>query len=97
LTFNVTVPSVSGLNRTGRAAPWTLALLLPLALMRRSRRKLLPMLALLMMLSAGAFCMSGCGSGANGYFGQAEQNYNVTVTGTSGSKTHTANLTLQVQ
>jgi hypothetical protein len=94
VTLSVTAPATSAMERSGRAAPWTLALLLPLALLRRSRRKLLPMLGLVLMLGAGALSLSGCGSKSSG---QPAVSYTVTLTGTSSTVSHTASVTLTVQ
>jgi len=40
--------------------------------------------------------LSGCGSGV-GFFGTAQRNYTVGVTGTSGALSHTSNVTLTVE
>ena len=54
---------------------------------------------LLWLLAAGGAAMaglSGCGSG-NGFFGQPQKTYNVTVTLTVGTLSRSTNLTLTVQ
>ncbi len=74
---------------------------LPLAGTRRMRRAAQRLgrrtcLALFLLLSLGAVAgLTGCGGG-NSSFGHA-QNYNITVTVTSGAVQHTSNVTLQVQ
>ena len=72
------------------------ALLLPFARrLRRMGRKLTPML--LLVVSAAAIAgLTGCVS-SNGFFGQTQQSYNITVTLTTGSLSHSTNLTLTVQ
>jgi hypothetical protein len=47
----------------------------------------------LLLTSLGV--LTGCGVG--GYFNQPEKTYIITVTGTSGSLTHTTTVTLTVQ
>lgn len=52
-----------------------------------------------LVLLAGAMTMaglSGCGN-RNGFFGQAPQNYPITITATSGTIQHSVNVTLNVQ
>jgi len=84
-------------------APMLLGLLLlPLARMRRSRQRfgrLLSMLLMVVGLATGLVAMAsiaGCGS-HNGYFGQQQQSYSVTVTATSGSVVHSTTVNLTVQ
>jgi sugar lactone lactonase YvrE len=50
--------------------------------------------ALLALAALGV--MTGCGS-SSGFFGQQQQSYTVTVTGTSGAITHSATVTLTVE
>jgi hypothetical protein len=75
-------------------------LLLPFSQrLRRSSRKLgrATSLALLLLIGLGAVAgLTGCGSGS-GYFSQAQQTYNVTVTGNSGTLTHSTTVTLTVE
>jgi hypothetical protein len=71
---------------------WAL-LLLPLAgtrRLRRSRKRMQRLMAIAVFLfvgGAGLATITGCGSG-NGFFGQAPQNYSVTVTATAGTVQH---------
>jgi len=79
-------------------APFSLALLLlPFAgWLRKSGRRLCRMVALLLLLGAGAAAMagvSGCGSNI-GFFGMAPKTYTVTVNGTMGELSHNANTTV---
>jgi hypothetical protein len=65
----------------------------------RKRKGLMRMLCVaLLLLSGGAFTtlLGGCGS-TNGFFGQAQQSYSVTLTATSGSVTQTSVVTLVVE
>jgi hypothetical protein len=75
-------------------------LLLPLAGMRRRLGKSLGRTILtLFLLVAGASAMaglSGCGT-ASGFFGQPETTYNVLITATSGSLSHSTSVTLTIQ
>jgi ABC-type transporter Mla subunit MlaD len=57
------------------------------------------MLSVLLLLAAGAAAMvglSGCVSNT-GFFTQPQHSYTVTVTGVSGSLSHTSNVTLTVE
>lgn len=76
------------------------ALLLPFAIrLRRAGKRLGQTAAWLLLLAAGAISvagMSGCGSG-NGFFGQAQQSYTVTITVTTGALSHSTNVTLTVE
>jgi hypothetical protein len=60
---------------------------------RFSRRGLMLVWMVFGLAAAGA--LSGCGSG--GFFNQQQQSYNIVVTATSGSISHTASVTLTVQ
>jgi len=97
VTLTINTPQAIAMRTVGRGVPWAVALLLPVFLLRRTRRKLGQAVALALLLSAGVFALSGCGSNANGYFGQSVKNYTITVTGTSGTVTHSSTITLQVQ
>jgi hypothetical protein len=85
-----------------RLAPLALALLfLPIigaGRMRRYGRHMSRSLSIVILLSslAAGFALTGCGS-RNGFFAQAPQSYNVTITATSGGLQHSASVTLQVQ
>jgi hypothetical protein len=97
VTVTINTPQAIVMRTVGRSAPWALALLLPVFLLRRTRRNLGHAVTLALLLSAGAFALSGCGANSNGYFGQSVKNYTVTVTGTSGAVTHSSTITIQVQ
>jgi hypothetical protein len=75
------------------------ALLLPFAFrMRRSGKRMSSVIRLLLLL-AGASAMiavSGCGA-RNGFFSQPQQSYTITVTVTTGTLSHSTNLTLKVE
>ena len=77
-------------------------LLLPLAgarRLRRSGRRIRRVLCIVLLLSAGAAVaigITGCGSG-NGFFGEAQKNYTVMLTATSGTVQHAAVVTLNLQ
>jgi sugar lactone lactonase YvrE len=75
-------------------------LLLPLAGgMRRGSKRLGKTVSILMVLVVGltaALALSGCGS-SNGFFGHPQKTYTVTVTATSGTLSHSTNLTLIVE
>jgi hypothetical protein len=97
-----TPASLSGTAR--KFGPLALALLLlPLFGTRRMRRhagKLTRWVCLLIVLAGGLAAtslMTSCKVNLNGYFTQAPQDYNVTVTATAGTYTHTYNFTLNVQ
>jgi sugar lactone lactonase YvrE len=80
---------------------WAL-LLLPLTGVRRLRRSsrriqnLVTMMLFMIAATAGIAALTGCGSG-NGFFGQAPQNYTVTVTATAGAVQHASTVTLNMQ
>jgi hypothetical protein len=87
-----------------RLAPLTLALLLfPLlgvGRLRRQGRRLSRLTSLVLLLGctlAGAM-MTGCGSSSgSGFFTQAQKNYTINLTATSGNMQHAATVTLVVE
>jgi len=105
----LTVQTASAVARSSRPgssrryAPFVLALLLPLfgsRRRRRSGRKLLKVASVIFLLCASAVAtsiLSGCGTGGNGFFGQSEQTYAITVTATSGALQHAATVNLQME
>jgi len=76
-------------------------LLLPLAgRLRRAGRRLSRTLSLMLLVAAaivGAATLNGCGGVPSGYFGQAPSTSSITVTGTSGSLSHNASVSLTVE
>jgi hypothetical protein len=82
--------------RATRTAPIALALLALPFIMRRRRR--FASLFLWMAFCISAIGLSGCATDAStGYYGTNPQTFNLTVTATSGTLSHTTNLTLTVQ
>jgi hypothetical protein len=79
-------------------APAFLALLLlPSGFLLRRRRAMVRLLVLFVGLAA-ATGLSGCLSNqATGYYGQIPETYTLTVTGTSGTLTHSVQVTLTVE
>lgn len=78
----------------------SLALLfLPLFCLRRRRRTMTRLLAILLFVfgSVATLGLTGCGSNSNGFFGQAQKSYSATVTATSGTLVHTSTVTLNVE
>jgi len=97
LTMTVTTPPAIAMVHTRQRAPWLLALLMPVLLLRKSRRRLSQAMTMLLLLFVGASALTGCASDY-GFFGQPEATYTITVSATSGTVTHTAApVTLQVQ
>jgi len=76
-------------------------LLLPLAgRLRRAGRGLSRVLLVMLLVAAGilgAATLNGCGGTPSGYFGQAPSTSTITVTGTSGSLSHNASVSLTVE
>ncbi len=84
-------------NPSRRGAPALLALLLlPASFLARRRRAISRLLVLLVGIAA-ATGLSGCLSDqSTGYYGQMPETYTLTVTGTSGTLTHSVQVTLTV-
>ena len=95
-TFTVSVPKQSAALHGASKMPFALAvLLLPLALLRRTRARP-PRLLLWLLLGLTSFgAISGCGAG--GYFNQPQQTYTITITATSGNLAHSTTVALTVQ
>jgi hypothetical protein len=92
---------LASITTAQRLAPFSLALLLlPFAFrLRRTGKRLRNTICVLAMLTAGLAAVAGissCGSGT-GYFAQQQKTYTVTVTGSAGTLSHSANLTLTVE
>jgi len=92
----------SGHSSAHNLARFALALLLlPFAGgMRRAGKKLgraMPVLLLILAGITATMGLSGCGSTGSGFFAQAPQTYTLTVTGTSGTLSHSTNITLTVE
>jgi YVTN family beta-propeller protein len=95
-TFTVSVPKQSAAMRYGSKTPLVLALLLlPLALLRRTHNSPPRLLLWLLLTLTSIGAVTGCGVG--GYFSQTQQTYTITVTGASGSLTHSTTATLTVE
>jgi hypothetical protein len=97
VTVTINTPVALSMRSVSHNASWALALLLPMLFLRRSRKQLARVAAMVLLLSAGAFTLTGCGTSPNGYFGQQVKTYTVTVTGTCGNISHSSSVTLQVQ
>ncbi len=93
-TRNASIALVSGWGTVALGL-----LLLPLSASRRMRRafRRTPLLSIaFLLLTLGTVAgLAGCGAG--GLFGQPQQSYPITVTGTSGTISHSATVTLTVQ
>jgi sugar lactone lactonase YvrE len=106
VTLSIQLPQVTAsldkkqaANRHMPPVFWGL-LLLPFAGgMRRAGKRLGQTISVLMLMIAaltGVATLNGCGS-SNGFFGQQQKTYVVTVIATSGRLSHTVNLTLTVE
>ena len=106
MTLSIQLPQVTASldkkqapNRHIPPVVWGL-LFLPFAgRMRRAGKRFGRAISVLMLVVAGLTAMAtlnGCGS-SNGFFGQQQKTYVVTVIATSGTLTHSANLTLTVE
>jgi Big-like domain-containing protein/MBG domain-containing protein len=85
---------------TGIGSAVLALLMLPLATSRRMRRSSRRYFYLLILVLGGIGAsagLTGCGYNGNGFFGQAPQTYNITITATSGTIQHSVNVTLNVQ
>jgi hypothetical protein len=95
-----TAPQKAALN-SGSVGSFALALLmLPFASSRRIRKSSRRYFYLLIVLLGGAAAttgLTGCGYSGNGFFGQAPQSYDITITATSGTIQHSVHVKLNVQ
>jgi hypothetical protein len=98
LTSSLRLPTNPAHPSSRRNAPAFLALLLlPTAFLLRRRRAIVKLLVVFVGLAATTG-LSGCLSNqATGYYGQIPETYTLTVTGTSGTLTHTVQVTLTVE
>ena len=100
---NVTVqtaPQKATLDRENLGSMALALLVLPFATSRRIRRsgkRYLFVMLLLLGSMAAATSLTGCGYNGNGFFGQAPKTYNITITATSANIQHSVNVTLNVQ
>lgn len=100
VTVTLTAATLAALKRTGpgsKAAPFLVALVLPLLGLGRVRRRLGrgSRLALLVLLSLATITgLTACGGG---FFNQPPKTYTVTLTATSGTAQHSATFNLTVE
>ena len=95
-TLTISVPQQSMMLDRSDHTPLVLAtLLVPFAMLCKSRNRSYRLLLSMLVALASFAAMAGCGSG--GYFNQPQQTYTITVTGTSGSLVRSTNVTLTVQ
>ncbi len=103
VTLTINIPAqLSMLRKVEGLAPLTLALLLlPFSgRIRRRAGKLTRIAAALLLLvggAVGAATLTGCGGNSGSSGQQGPQTYNVVITGTSGTLTHSTTVTLTVQ
>jgi hypothetical protein len=106
VTLSVQLPTPTAKSTSNplyrSAAPIALGLLLlPFAArLRKVSRKLNGTIFIVLLGIAGAaslFGLSGCGTHLNGFFGQAQKSYTITITATSGNLQHSTAVTLIVQ
>ena len=105
VTLSISIPQHAMLQHVspfGKAfAPVALGmLLLPFSRrMRKNARRLARATSLALLLLAGLAAtagLTGCGT-TSGFFAQQQQTYNIVVTGTSGTLTHSTTVTLTVE
>jgi Bacterial Ig-like domain (group 3)/MBG domain (YGX type) len=95
-----TAPQKAALNSSSVGSFALALLMLPFATSRRIRRNSRRYFYLLIVLLGGVAAttgLTGCGYNGNGFFGQAPQTYNITITATSGTIQHSVNVMLNVQ
>ncbi len=81
-----------------RAPAFLALLLLPTGFLLRRRRAVIRLLLIFVGLAAASTSLTGClQDQATGYYGNDPQTYTVTVTGTSGTLTHSVKVTLTVE
>jgi formate hydrogenlyase subunit 3/multisubunit Na+/H+ antiporter MnhD subunit len=88
------------LSRKLPSIAWGL-LLLPFGVRLRRAGKLLGRTIFVLLVTASALgvlsTLSGCGTNNNGFFGQQQESYPLTVKATSGPLIHSTTLTLNVE
>ena len=94
-TFTISVPKQSATLHGASKTPFVLGvLLLPLALLRRTRAR--PRLLLWLLIGLTSLgTISGCGTG--GYFNQPQQTYVIIITATGGNAAYSTTVSLTVQ
>ena len=103
VTLTIQVPEqATAFNRSlGWITPAMALMLLPFAgKLRRGGKALQRYGLVLLLLVAGAGAtagLGGCAAKDSGFFGQTSQTYNVVITATSGSLSHSTSVTLTVQ
>ena len=97
VTVTINTAAAAAGNRLGDKAPWLLALLLPVILLRPARSRFMERFVMVLLLATIALAFSGCGSGGNLRGETSAISYNVNVAATSGTATHTASVVLTVQ